>query len=63
MDLLAGLLGLIFLVPLVTAHSAKQYGRSFWGWFLIGCFLPVFSLLLLAALPDLTEHKKEEFNS
>jgi hypothetical protein len=63
MDFLLGLLVLFFTVPLVTAHAAKQYGRSFWAWFGIGCLLPAISLLILAMLPDLAEDKKNETSS
>ena len=46
------LVGLIFYFtfPLLTGYCALQYGRSFWLWFVIGCFLPIVSFLLIFIL-------------
>lgn len=47
-----GLLILAFFlaIPAVTGYFAYSYGRSFWIWFFIGCFLPIISYVLLALL-------------
>ena len=46
------LVGLIFYFtfPLLTGYCALQYGRSFWVWFIVGCFLPIVSFLLIFLL-------------
>ena len=51
------LVGLIFYFtfPLLTGYCARQYGRSFGLWFVIGCFLPVVSFLLIFSLIYLDE--------
>lgn len=45
---------LIFLfylsIPTVVGYFAYAYGRSFWGWFWLSCFLPIFSHILLYIL-------------
>ena len=39
---------LFFLaIPTVTGYFAYSYGLSFWKWFVIGCFLPLFANILL----------------
>lgn len=40
---------LLFL-PTMTGYYAHSHGRSFWHWFLVGCGLPFFSLLVVAAV-------------
>ncbi|MDJ1471775.1 hypothetical protein QNI19_29955 [Cytophagaceae bacterium DM2B3-1] len=52
MDFLIGLLGMMFMVPLVTGYVANSRGRSFWKWFGIACVLPVVSFAVLIFLPD-----------
>lgn len=44
------LLGLAFLfaIPAVTGYFAYSHGRSFWMWFLIGCFLPIIANFIIA---------------
>ncbi|QIX61652.1 hypothetical protein HER32_10865 [Hymenobacter sp. BT18] len=54
-DLLLAALSLFLLIPLVTGYCACSYGRSFWLWFVLGCLLPVASLVVLAVLL----HRKE----
>ena len=51
------LVGLIFYFtfPLLTGYCALQYGRSFWLWFAIGCFLPIISFLFIFTLIYLDE--------
>lgn len=46
------LLMLVFLlsIPAITGYFAHCYGRSFWTWFIIGCFFPVVAQVLLALL-------------
>lgn len=46
------LLGLAFLfaIPAVTGYFAYSHGRSFWLWFLIGCFLPIIANFIIAYL-------------
>jgi hypothetical protein len=46
------LLLLVFLlsIPVITGYFAYCYDRSFWGWFIIACFLPVVAQVLLALL-------------
>ncbi|MEM7549655.1 MAG: hypothetical protein AAF363_08270 [Bacteroidota bacterium] len=60
------LLGLAFYLsfPLVAGYFAHSYGRSFWLWFAIGCFLPVISygILLLAIHLDERKTKKDELS-
>ncbi|WP_167851985.1 hypothetical protein [Hymenobacter elongatus] len=34
--ILAGVLGALFLLPLLTAYMAHTNGRRFWPWFLVG---------------------------
>jgi 4-hydroxybenzoate polyprenyltransferase len=39
---------LFFLaIPTMTGYFAYSYGLSFWKWFIIGCFLPLFANILL----------------
>ncbi len=46
------LLMLVFLlsIPAITGYFAHCYDRSFWTWFVIGCFFPVVAQVLLALL-------------
>ncbi|MEM9894980.1 MAG: hypothetical protein AAF789_01305 [Bacteroidota bacterium] len=46
------LVGLAFYLvfPLLAGYSAYHYGRSFKLWFVIGCFLPIISFLILSML-------------
>lgn len=39
-----------FTVPAVAGYFAYSYGRSFWVWFILGCFLPIIFHILLALL-------------
>ncbi|MBW3128169.1 hypothetical protein [Hymenobacter profundi] len=49
-DLLLGGLCAIMFLPLTTGYCAYSYGRSFWLWFALGCFLPIVSFFVLFAL-------------
>ncbi|AMR27312.1 hypothetical protein A0257_09535 [Hymenobacter psoromatis] len=40
---------LLFL-PTLTGYYAYSHGRSFWRWFLVGCGLPFFSLVVVVAV-------------
>jgi len=46
------LLGLVFIlaIPAVTAYFAYSHGRSFWLWFIIGCFFPIIANFIIAYL-------------
>lgn len=39
-------------IPAISGYYAYTHGRSFWLWFVIGCFLPVVSYFILMLLPD-----------
>ena len=54
--ILAGIL-FYLMFPAVTGYAAYNYGRSFWLWFTIGCFLPVVSYLVLVAIIFWDERK------
>lgn len=45
---------LIFLfylsIPAVVGYFARCYGRSFWLWFAVTCFLPIISHVILYIL-------------
>ncbi len=43
-------LAFYFTFPLLAGYAAYQYGRSFKTWFLIGCFFPIVSFIVLVAL-------------
>lgn len=46
------LFGLLFYlsIPAVAGYVAHSYGRSFWLWFGISCFLPVITHVILYVL-------------
>ena len=46
------LLLLPFLLPLIAGLMAKNFGRKFWPWFLLGIFLPLVANFILLCLPD-----------
>lgn len=50
LELLIILLAPLLFLPTMTGYYAHSHGRSFWRWFLVGCGLPFFSLLLVAAV-------------
>lgn len=54
--------GFMFLlaIPAVTGYFAQCYGRSFWLWFAIGCFLPVISNFILIFM--VKNYKKVQAN-
>ena len=49
------ILALWFVMAVITAIVASSRGRSAFGWFLIGCLLSVFGLILVALLPSLKQ--------
>jgi hypothetical protein len=54
------IIALFFLtIPLVAGYYAYTRGRSFWFWFVMGTFLPVFAHLVLALLPRIKDEKAE----
>lgn len=46
------LIGLVFLfsIPAITAYFAYSHGKSFWLWFMIGCFLPILANFIVIYL-------------
>jgi hypothetical protein len=50
-------MGLILIVPVITALFAKRVGRSPVKWFFISMVLPLIATFLLFLLPDLSEEK------
>jgi hypothetical protein len=50
----AALLVLLFVIPILTGWAATSKERSFIGWFLLGLFLPILSLIVLIAMGDKT---------
>lgn len=49
-----------FSPPLLSALMACQFGRSFWGWFFIGCIFPFIANIILFFLPVLAVKEKSE---
>ena len=49
-DVALVLLAFLLSIPAITGYFAHCYGRSFWKWFVIGCFLPVIAQVILAFL-------------
>ena len=45
---------LFLLPPFLSGIMAHSFGRSFWKWFIIGCFLPFIANFIQAFLPDKT---------
>lgn len=43
-------LAFFLTIPAVIGYFAYSYGKSFWIWFMLGCFLPIISHILLALL-------------
>jgi phosphotransferase system glucose/maltose/N-acetylglucosamine-specific IIC component len=43
-------LAFVFAIPAVSGYFAHSHGRSFWLWFVIGCFLPIISYFIIAYL-------------
>lgn len=58
------LFGLIFYlsIPAVAGYVASSYGRSFWLWFTISCFLPVITHVILYAVLSLDSKPKRSKN-
>ncbi len=49
-DVAVLMLAFLLSIPAITGYFAHSYGKSFWGWFAIGCLLPVIAQVLLAFL-------------
>lgn len=47
-DIALLMLAFLLSIPIITGYFAHCYGRSFWGWFAAGCFLPVVAQVILA---------------
>ncbi|MEO0330363.1 MAG: hypothetical protein AAF223_01580 [Bacteroidota bacterium] len=52
-------LAFLFAIPAITGYFAYSHGRSFWLWFVLGCFLPFISNIILAILCWQTARKEE----
>jgi MFS family permease len=48
-----------FFWPVITGLMAKNFGRKFWPWFLIGIPLPFIAVAVLLFLPTKTNKKAE----
>jgi hypothetical protein len=53
------LISALTIFPTIAGNLAKQMGRPFMTWFIIGFFLPVISVFILFLLPDKSKTKKE----
>ncbi len=49
-DIALLLLACLLSIPAITGYFAYCYGRSFWTWFIVGCFFPVIAQVVLASL-------------
>lgn len=49
-DVALVMLAFLLSIPAITGYFAHCYGRSFWGWFTLGCFFPVVAQVVLAGL-------------
>ena len=58
-ELLTVVLGPLFFMPIMTGYYAYNHGRSFWRWFLIGCGLPFFSLLVVAGVVHRDQRRQQ----
>lgn len=47
-DIAFMMLAFLLSIPAITGYFAHCYGKSFWGWFALGCLLPVISQVILA---------------
>lgn len=47
------LIAVWFLCAIVTAIIASSKGRSGVGWFLVGCVIGIFGIILVACMPSL----------
>jgi hypothetical protein len=50
---------MVFSPPLLSALMARQFGRSFWTWFFIGCILPFIANIILFFLPPVQAVKEK----
>ncbi|RDV14338.1 hypothetical protein DXT99_14520 [Pontibacter diazotrophicus] len=58
MDIIIGLLAIVFALPLLTGYLAYKYKRSFWLWFVLAMVLPFISWFLLVILTWRDERKQ-----
>lgn len=52
-------LAFLFAIPAITGYFAYSHGRSFWLWFILGCFFPFISNIVLATLCWKAARKEE----
>ncbi|MEM8969044.1 MAG: hypothetical protein AAGE93_21685 [Bacteroidota bacterium] len=52
-------LAFLFAIPAITGYFAYSHGRSFWLWFVLGCFFPFISNIILAVLCWKAARKEE----
>jgi len=51
------LLFIPLVMPFIAGQMAKNFGRKFWPWFLIGIPLPFIANIILLCLPDKSKKK------
>jgi MFS family permease len=56
-------LSALTIFPMIAGNLAKQMGRPFLTWFIIGFFLPVVSVFILFLLPDKSKKKEQATQS
>ncbi len=49
-DIVLAAIAFYLSIPLIAGYFAHCYGRSFWTWFIIGCFVPVIAHFVLIGL-------------
>jgi hypothetical protein len=52
------LISALTLFPTISGNLARQMGRPFKTWFIIGFFLPVVSVFILFLLPDKSKNQE-----
>ena len=57
------MLAFLLSIPAITGYFAHCYGKSFWRWFAIGCFLPVIAQVVLALLCHRDARKEQRRKS
>lgn len=60
MDIVLGLLAILFAFPTLTGYFAHSYGRSFRLWFVLAMVLPLVSWFLLTFLSWRQEEKEKK---
>lgn len=51
------------ILPLLSGLMAKNFGRKFWPWFILGIPLPLIANIILLCLPDKSEKKHPELTA